>query len=117
MLIPLLSKEYEVITYEIPHHGKSKDSELTFEISALVSSFIDFMYSIGPSYVYVFSLGGYLAISAAQIDQTNFKGIVTQGTKFNWSKEAAEKETETLNVEFLSSTCSETDDFYKLNKF
>ncbi|HZH87010.1 MAG TPA: alpha/beta hydrolase [Brumimicrobium sp.] len=102
-IVPLLSEEYEVITYEIPHHGKLMDSALTFEINSLVTHFLDFMKSTGPSYVYGFSLGGYIALSAALKDETNFKGIVTQGTKFNWTKDEADKETKSLNVEFLSS--------------
>src|SRR5690554_7631080 len=78
-------------------------SALTFKINSLVNYFLDFMKSTGPSYVYGFSLGGYIALSAALKDETNFKGIVTQGTKFNWTKDEADKETKSLNVEFLSS--------------
>lgn len=102
-ILPLLSKKYEVITYEIPHHGKLMESEVIFEINSLVNHFLYFMKSTGPSYVYGFSLGGYIALSAALKDETNFKGIVTQGTKFNWTKEEADKETKSLNVDFLSS--------------
>ncbi len=102
-IVPFLTNEYEIHAFEIPHHGNYQDSKVAFEINALVQDFLKFLNKIGPSYVYGFSLGGYLAIAAAQKDESNFKGIVTQGTKFNWTKGAAEKETSTLNVEFLSS--------------
>src|SRR5690554_3606123 len=102
-IVPLLEKEYEIEVFQIPHHGNYQDSKVKFEMNALVDDFLKFLNKNGPSYVYGFSLGGYLALAAAQKVESNFKGIVTQGTKFNWSKEAAEKETSTLNVAFLST--------------
>src|SRR5690554_307160 len=64
---------------------------------------LKFLSKIGPSYIYGFSLGGYIAIAAAQIDESNIKGIVTQGTKLDWTVENAKKETTTLTVDFLQS--------------
>lgn len=102
-IIPLLEKEYKIISYEIPHHGELKDSNLPFKISDLVNHFLDFIESVGPSLIYGFSLGGYIALAAAQKDEKNFKGIVTQGTKLNWSAVEAEKETKGLDIHFLST--------------
>ena len=100
---PLFTDKYEVHIYEIPHHGNYKDSKVPFEIKALVRDFLGFLEKIGPSYIYGFSLGGYIALAAAQESEANIKGIVTQGTKFNWTKESALKETAGLNVAFLST--------------
>src|SRR5690554_1055280 len=102
-IVPLLEKKYEIHTFEIPHHGNYQDSKIEFEINAIVIDFLKFLKTIGPSYIYGFSLGGYLAIAAAQQDETNIKGIVTQGTKFDWTIETAIKETIGLNVDFLST--------------
>lgn len=109
-IIPLLEKEYEIEAFEIPHHGNYPNSKVEFEINALVDDFLKFLNKIGPAYIYGFSLGGYLAIAAAQKDETNIKGIVTQGTKFDWTVENAAKETATLKVEFLST---KAEGFYK----
>lgn len=102
-IILLLEKEYEIEVFQIPHHGNYQDSKVEFKIDALVDDFLKFLDKIGPSYIYGFSLGGYIAIAAAQKSESNIKGIVTQGTKFDWSKKSAARETETLNVEFLST--------------
>lgn len=102
-IVPSLEKTYEVHSFEIPHHGNYKDSKVPFEINALVIDFLKFLRKIGPSYIYGFSLGGYIAIAAAQIDESNIKGIVTQGTKLDWTVENAKKETATLTVDFLQS--------------
>lgn len=100
---PLLVNKFEVITYEIPHHGLKKDADIPFSISSLTSDLLEFLSATGPAYIYGFSLGGYLAISAAQQDESNIIGIVTQGTKFDWSPEIAQNEISNLNIEFLRS--------------
>ncbi|RFC54990.1 alpha/beta fold hydrolase [Brumimicrobium aurantiacum] len=95
-------RNYEVHVYTIPHHGEFKQSTIPFEIDFLTNDLLDFLQNLGPSYIYGFSLGGYLAIAAAQKDESNILGIVTQGTKFHWTKDAAAKETKTLTVDFLA---------------
>ncbi|PKR80423.1 hypothetical protein CW751_10165 [Brumimicrobium salinarum] len=102
-IIPSLNKNIEVIPYEIPHHGNKKDSDVDFEMSALVVDFIDFMEKFGPASIYGFSLGGYIALAAAQVNAKNIKGIITQGTKLDWTPESAKKETAGLNIDFLST--------------
>ena len=109
-IIPLLEKKYEIEAFQIPHHGDYQVSKVDFEINILVKDFLKFLNKIGPAYVYGFNLGGYIAIAAAQENQTNFKGIITQGTKLDWSEEEATKEIATLNVEFLSKNA---EGFYK----
>ncbi|PWH81907.1 alpha/beta fold hydrolase [Brumimicrobium oceani] len=109
-IVPLLASDYEIEVFQIPHHGDYQDSKVQFEMNALVDDFLKFLNKFGPSFIYGFSLGGYLAIAAAQKDESNILGIVTQGTKFDWSKESAEKETKTLNVDFLST---KAEGFYK----
>lgn len=88
-ILPFLESQYEVILYEIPHHGERKDAPLAFSLPVLVNDFLAFLDLYGAAYVYGFSLGGYLAIAATIQDSKNIKGIVTQGTKFRWNKQVA----------------------------
>ena len=96
-----LEDEYEVFLYEIPGHGsRSKELE-SFNFEDITKDFLNFLHDLGPSYIFGFSLGGYLAINSAQVDSSNIKGIVTLGTKFNWTPEAAKRETVALDLSFL----------------
>lgn len=88
-ILPFLEKKYELHCYEIPHHGERKNSPIPFEMEAIINDFLGFLSLIGPAYVYGFSLGGYLAVAAAIKDDRNFRGIITQGTQFNWSPSIA----------------------------
>lgn len=102
-ILPLLNAKFDVFLYEIPHHGAKKDSTIPFTIEALATDLLTYIEKLGPAYIYGFSLGGYLALSAAQIDEKNIKGIITQATKFNWSVEEAEKEVTQLDLVFLQN--------------
>lgn len=89
-LHPFLENKYTVFSYEIPHHGEQSESTVPFLLTELVSDLLQFIEKIGPCYLYGFSFGGYLALSAAIKDESNIKGIVTQGTKFQWNKKIAQ---------------------------
>lgn len=102
-ITPILSERFNVILYEIPHHVKRSDSNTVLEIEELRSDLEEFISKTGNSFIYGFSLGGYLALSLAQRGNKNIKGIITQGTKLDWTPEIAKKEISTLNVDFLKS--------------
>lgn len=101
-IIPFLNKDYEVVVYEIPHHNKDYNGETAFLIRDIVQDFLQFLKQHGSAYIYGFSLGGYIAIAAAIQDESNIKGIITQGTQFKWSPERAKIEIENLGIDFLS---------------
>ncbi|MDX1652403.1 MAG: alpha/beta hydrolase [Brumimicrobium sp.] len=102
-IAPLLSHKYAVHIYEIPHHGSKSKSEIECVVSTLKDDLLEFLENIGPSYIYGFSLGGYLALSAALKSDKNIKGIITHGTKLLWNDQEAKKETATLNIDFLKN--------------
>lgn len=102
-IIPLLSNRYEIINYEIPHHGYKQKSHVSFNMTGITEDFCDFLEDHGKSIIYGFSLGGYLALCAAQKSTKNIEGIITQGTKLDWSPEIAVKEIKSLDSEFLKA--------------
>lgn len=102
-ILPLLKNQFDLITYEIPHHGERKQSTIPFTMEALTDDLLSYLAEIGPAYIYGFSLGGYVALSAAQNDTKNIKGVITQATKFNWSREEAKKEVANLDLQFLQN--------------
>jgi pimeloyl-ACP methyl ester carboxylesterase len=46
-------------------------------------------------------MGGYVALNLALRQNHSIRKIVTLGTKFNWTKETVDKETETLKPELM----------------
>lgn len=100
-LLPLLKEDFKLITYELPGHGKRANELENFSMEKIIIDFESFLNNTGPSYIFGFSLGGYLALSLALQNETNIKGIITLGTKLNWSPEIALKETQSLSVDFL----------------
>ena len=100
-ITPYLTDKYTIITYEIPGHGKRSNELQYFTLNEIITDFTLFLKETGPAYIFGFSLGGYLALCTALESETNIKGIITLGTKLNWSPEIAQKETATLSTEFL----------------
>lgn len=110
----LLSKRYNIFTYEIPHHGNKSDATTPFTIEGLTLDLEKYISQLGDCFIYGFSLGGYIALSLAQKGNQHIKGIVTQGTKLDWSPNTALKETQALNADLLK-TKSKTFYNYLLN--
>ena len=100
-IIPFLGSKYEIVNYEIPHHGFKQDSTTPFNMTAITEDFCDFLEEQGRSIIYGFSLGGYVALCAAQQSTKNIEGIITQGTKLDWSPDIAAKEVKGLDLDFL----------------
>jgi pimeloyl-ACP methyl ester carboxylesterase len=99
----LLSKHFNISRYEIPHHGEKSNSSIPFQIEALTNDLDQYISKIGNCFIYGFSLGGYLALSVAQKGNKCIQGVITQGTKLDWSEETAQKETQGLNIELLKA--------------
>lgn len=98
-----LSNRYNVLVYQIPHHGSRSNASTPFTIEALTKDLDDYISKIGDCFIYGFSLGGYIALTLAQNGNKHVKGIITQGTKLEWTPESAAKETQSLNIDFLQS--------------
>lgn len=101
-----LNDYFKVIYYEIPGHGERSESLSDFNLTTITSDFLKFLNKKGPSYIFGFSLGGYLALSAALEDVRYCKGIVTLGTKFNWKPSIAKKEAQQLDLNFLKENAT-----------
>jgi pimeloyl-ACP methyl ester carboxylesterase len=99
----LLSNKYNVIVYEIPHHGDKTEVTIPFAIEDLTRDLEEFIEQVRSCYIYGFSLGGYLALSLAQQGNQHIKGVITQGTKLDWSPTSAEKEVKSLDIDFLKT--------------
>lgn len=100
-LLPNLEKQFHVHVYEIPGHG-SKSSELSaFDLATITLDLKDYLSETGKSYIFGFSLGGYLAINLSVLHPENILGIVTLGTKFDWSPDIAQGEIKSLDSSFL----------------
>ena len=110
-VIPYLDQFFEVVCYEIPHHGNKKDTTVPFNIEAIVDDFLTFLEKEGKAVVYGFSLGGYLAFAAAQQDPKNIEGIITQGTKFDWSPAQASIEIERIEINTLQESVPQFYDY------
>lgn len=100
-ILPYLENRFDVHLYEIPGHGSRKQELERFDLQTITSDLNEFLSEIGKSYIFGFSLGGYLALHLASIESENILGIVTLGTKFRWSPEIAQREIQSLDLEFL----------------
>ena len=100
-LLPYLKDHFTVHIYEIPGHGKRNYDLDRFDLSTITTDLDDYLKNIGKSYIFGFSLGGYLAIHLALLHPDNILGIATLGTKFKWSPEIAQRETQSLDLPFL----------------
>jgi pimeloyl-ACP methyl ester carboxylesterase len=100
-LLPYLEKHFHVYVYEIPGHGSKRDELIQFDLESITLDLKNYLSAIGNSYIFGFSLGGYLAIHLSSLHPENILGIVTLGTKFEWSPEIAEREIKSLDSSFL----------------
>lgn len=101
-LIPHLTDQFEVFTLNFEGHGGNlSDSE--FSIDLFSKNLVDFLaaHDLKKVAVFGYSMGGYVALYTALRHPAYFEQIVTLGTKFDWSPEAAEKEVKMLNPEVI----------------
>ena len=95
-----LSNCFEVFTMNFEGHG-DRLTDKEYAIDVFAQNLIDMMdeNSLASAKVFGYSMGGYVALYASLQHPARFEKIITLGTKFNWSKEAAEKEVRMLDPE------------------
>jgi pimeloyl-ACP methyl ester carboxylesterase len=95
-----LIADYNVFDLDFSGHGDDQDQR-PFSIELFAQNVLDFIQEKGITQTHVFgySMGGYVAITAALKSPKLFQDIVTYGTKFNWSPEIAAQEVQLLNPE------------------
>ncbi len=96
-LAGLLSSDFEVHTFNFEGHG-GRPTEHPYSIELFTQDLIDYVvaHELNEPYIFGYSMGGYVALNAIA-NGLNVAGLVTLGTKFEWTPEGAIKETKMLN--------------------
>ena len=93
-----LNEQFDVYDLNFEGHG-GVQSDKEFSIQLFTENVIKFLEekSIEKINIFGYSMGGYVALNTALKVPDSISKIVTLGTKFNWSIEAANKEVKMLN--------------------
>lgn len=102
-LATVLSAHYTVHTMNFAGHG-GRDAASDFSIELFTENVVGFLREKGivSTAVFGYSMGGYVGVNVAKKHPSLVAKIVTLGTKFNWSRAAAEKETKMLNPDIIA---------------
>ncbi len=105
-LIPLannLQDNFNVYRFSFSGHGNTPFKN-DFSIQQFAKELKNFILEnkLQQPSIFGYSMGGYVALYLATTENNILGNIVTLGTKFNWSKEIAEKEILQLNPKTIS---------------
>ncbi len=94
----VLEEKHQVYDLDFEGHG-SFFSDKEFSMSLFVKNVVDFLEKneIDKINIFGYSMGGYVALNTAIQYPHVVEKIMTLGTKFNWTKEAATQEIKMLN--------------------
>lgn len=97
----LEGKENLVYSFNFSGHGGTPPSADGFGVETFANEVLAFLdkHALKCVQVFGYSMGGYVALWMAQQHPERIDRIATLGTKFDWSLEAAEKESKKLNPE------------------
>jgi pimeloyl-ACP methyl ester carboxylesterase len=103
-LLPLLQKHFTTHTLNFQGHGGSPSNQ-AYSIELFTQNVLDYLASQNLESISIFgySMGGYVALNLALQHPSKVSKIVTLGTKFNWTPEAAAQEVEMLNPEKIEA--------------
>lgn len=106
-----LQSQFHIHTPDYSGHGGTPISENAFTIQGCareITPWIDkYCKDEAPVYVCGHSLGGYAALLASLKGEERIKGVMTVGTKFNWTEEFAQGEIRMLNPDVLLEKANE----------
>ncbi len=93
----LTASGFKVRTLNFSGHGGTESAALSIQLFA--DELEEIMLDLDPANtaVFGFSMGGYVALFLAAAGKLNAAGIITLGTKFDWSPESAAKEVRHLD--------------------
>jgi pimeloyl-ACP methyl ester carboxylesterase len=96
----ILSKKYEVHSFNFTGHGGMEIPEETFSIELFAGDIIKYLSEtkIKKANVFGYSMGGYAALNAANHFPEKFDKIFTLATKFDWSPDIAAREVKMLDA-------------------
>jgi pimeloyl-ACP methyl ester carboxylesterase len=88
--------------FDLPGHGSDAGDAFTADdCAAAIGRFVE-SEGLSSYYIFGYSMGGFAALQFAAGRQDRLQGIVTLGTKLDWSPEAAAAETRRLNPEIVA---------------
>jgi pimeloyl-ACP methyl ester carboxylesterase len=98
-LADVLAVSYDVHLYDFSGHG-GKPINTAYSIELFAEELLQVRKKLDAADVAVFgySMGGYVAMYAATLQQDAFNKITTLATKFDWNVESAKKEANMLQV-------------------
>lgn len=101
-LTPLLSEQFRVHSFDFNGHGAS-NREDAFSIAHFSEQLLQFFekHELEQPLVFGYSMGGYVALHSLLQNPNCIEQLLTLGTKFNWTKESAQKEVGMLNPEVI----------------
>ena len=102
-LAQLLATDYHIHLLNFAGHG-GRANTADFSMELFVENVVDYLQENQLQQVSIFgySMGGYVALCLALKHPHLVNKIVTLGTKFNWSQEAAAKEVKMLNPTIIA---------------
>lgn len=101
----LLSKQnFEIFSFSFSGHGKTVfKNEFGIEVFAEELEHFILTNKLEGATIFGYSMGGFVALYLASKKPNLIGRIITLGTKFDWNKETALKESKMLNPESISS--------------
>ena len=103
-IVPYLEKQFDVHTMNFEGHG-GRLTDQDFSISLFAENVTAFLREnqIRKPHVFGYSMGGYVALYLALQQPDLLSGIVTLGTKFDWTPESAAKELRMLDPDKIEA--------------
>lgn len=100
--LALNTEDLRVHAFSFSGHAKTPFTS-HFGIDAFAEELETFILNnqLRNTFVFGYSMGGFVALYLALKHKNLIQGIITLGTKFNWSKETVDKETRMLKPEHL----------------
>ncbi len=110
----LIQKGFKTELVNFSGHGKKpfQNNFSILQFSSELKLFIDENKLVQP-HVFGYSMGGYVALQLSKQDPQLLGNIITLGTKFNWTKEIAEKEIKNLDPELIEKKVPKFADWLK----
>lgn len=101
-LAQILEPAFKVYSFNFSGHGDNR-SDKAFSIELFVNDIFKFLKNneLDSVHIFGFSMGGYVALQLVKDYPALVGKIITLGTKFNWTKESAEKEIKLLEPEVI----------------
>ena len=91
-----LADSFEVLTLDFEGHG-GREIARDYSIDHFTENVVERLQKEESVQIFGYSMGGYVALKAAQIIPEKIDKIITLGTKFDWSEEAVEREVKMLD--------------------